>query len=158
MAELGVTASVISIVDFTLKETQALADVVESWQNAAPILNDLQQDVKAVKPALEAVRSCMQESNENRLPEGIRKFLAQAKPAIEGCGYACKGFANELSNLMSHSTDDDISKRDEMKMLFREKKILGFRNRLASYKGTLNIILLASMSVHTLKHSCHCNC
>jgi hypothetical protein len=143
---LSITAGVIGVVTFALQGSKILCDVIGTYQDAGSTLTDLKVDVDATSATLASIAASLQNTNDSSFSDSVRKCLQEAKPAITGCGDACRDFSNELSKIMSHSKDKEVSKRDKMKLWFKEKKILGFRYRLGSYKSTLNIVLtLASM-------------
>lgn len=143
---LSITASVIAIVDFALKGSGVLYDAINSYRGAEATLTDLKLDVEGVTTALHSIRTNLQTTNDNDFSPGVRQCLEGAKPAIKACGNACTDFLTELGKLMSHSSDDHFSKWDKAKLWFTEKKIMAIRYRLATYKGTLNVVLnLASL-------------
>ena len=141
----GITVGVIGVVTFALQGSKILCDAMATYVDAASTLTDLKLDVDATRTALASINASLQDTHDSSFSDSVRKCLQEAKPAIAGCGNACRDFSHDLASIMSHSKDK-VSKRDKVKLWFREKKILGFRYRLGSYKSTLNIVLtLASM-------------
>jgi hypothetical protein len=147
MAEaIGIASGIIGIVTFALQGTKFLSDTIGTYRTAAPTLADLEQDVAAIDTTLHSINSSLEGNGDDKFSDSVQKCLNESKTAIEGCGKACEDFAKELKDIMSHSKDGKVSKRDKMKLWLEEETIKGFRYRLGSYKSTLNIVLtLASM-------------
>ncbi|KAF2008631.1 hypothetical protein BU24DRAFT_429219 [Aaosphaeria arxii CBS 175.79] len=109
-------------------------------------LPPLNSDVEAIITILHSIRTNLQAITDDDFSPSIRQCLEGAKPAITGCRNACTDFSAKLNKLMSHSSTVHFSKRDKAMLWFKEKKIMGIRYRLATYKGTLNVVLsLASL-------------
>ena len=142
---VSITASVIAVVTFTLQSTKLLCSAIDAYRDAGSTLTDLRLDVDAISTTLKSIDASLQDADDSKFSDSVKKCLQEAKPAITGCGNICKDFSDELAKIMSHSKDK-VSKRDKMKLWIKEKTIQGFRYRLMSYKSTINIVLtLASM-------------
>lgn len=136
---ISVTASVIAVVKVALQGTKILFDAAETYKGAGGALKDLTEDVNVTNGILTQIEAKLKASDDSQFSESVKLCLKQFEGAIKGCRKACRDFAEELKNIMLHSTASKVSKRDKAKMWWKEKTILGFRYRLGRYKSTLGI-------------------
>ncbi|CAN9247914.1 unnamed protein product [Alternaria alternata] len=116
-AEIGVVASIITVVGVAITSSKKLYETIGSYKSAGNDLEELSDEVHTIQLILEALEASLKETPEsNTLSQLCKEFEAKV---ITGT----------------------IGVRDKLRFLFKEKACLAYKYRLNSYKLTINIIM-----------------
>jgi hypothetical protein len=129
---LSTASGLLALVGFAFQSSQALYQVVASFQNNRRMVRELKEELEA----LDAVLQTLQETALDADAE-----LAALKLPLLRCGKACRDFEAVIVKCTTHSGGSRTSFRDWAKLTYMGDDITGFKNMLAGYKSTIIIAL-----------------
>jgi hypothetical protein len=146
-AEIGVVASIITVVGVAITSSKKLYETVVSYKSADNDLKEFSDEVHTIQLILKALEaSRLKETPESSTSGNLQKCLRDFKPTMESFSQLC----DEIKAKVITGT---MAVRDRLKFIFKEKAFLAYKYRLNSYKLTINIIMgLIVLCVHTLRH------
>jgi septal ring factor EnvC (AmiA/AmiB activator) len=133
MAEVvGTLSAIIPLVTLAFQSSITLYQTVQSLQSRDKVIRELRQELEALQDVLRA------------LGESIRDFevdLTVLEQPLKRCNKACGEFNALIMKCTSHSTQEQNSKRDWIRLRYMGGDITNFKDMLSSYKSTISIAL-----------------
>lgn len=128
---LGTASALTGITSFALHSAKSLYELIQSFKGYPETVESLQAEIHSLLPVLRRIRQSS--FDENVLPE--------LEPILKACDKACKGLQDIINRCTTHSGGNQPNLHDWAKMRFLGGSIEEFKERLASYKGTILIII-----------------
>lgn len=133
MAEVvGTLSAIIPLVTLAFQSSITLYQTVQSLQSRDKVIRELRQELEALQGVLRA------------LGESIRDFevdLTVLEQPLTRCNKACGEFNALIMKCTSHSTQEQNSKRDWIRLRYMGGDTTNFKDMLSSYKSTISIAL-----------------
>jgi hypothetical protein len=145
-AEIGVVASIITVVGVAVTSSKKLYETVVSYKSADNDLKEFSNEVHTIQLILEALEVSLKEIPESSTSANLQECLRDFKPTMESLSQLC-------DEIKARIITGPMAVRDKLKFIFKEKAFLAYKYRLNSYKLTINIIMgLIVLCAHTLLH------
>ncbi|KAI2735564.1 hypothetical protein DTO013E5_4669 [Penicillium roqueforti] len=133
MAEVLATAPAIAtFATLAFQSSVALHQTVQSLQSRDKMIRELLQELDALQNVLQALAESIGSLNVD---------LASLEQPLMRCTNACGEFNTLIKRCTTHSTDQEASRRDWLRLRYMGEDISGFRNMVAGYKSTISIAL-----------------
>ncbi|KAF7505952.1 hypothetical protein GJ744_012394 [Endocarpon pusillum] len=140
MAEaVGAASGVLALTVFAFKASKSLFEAVSSFRSQRRTIQDIETDLGALVAVLNLIIQQAQGSGNDSKLEPLRE-------PVKCCTKTCQEMQEMLDACTRHAKDNRDSIRDWLHMRYHEKNLQDNKQRLASYKSTLNIIF-ASMNI-----------
>ncbi|KAH8621840.1 hypothetical protein IG631_23462 [Alternaria alternata] len=142
-AEIGVVASIITVVGVAITSSKKLYETVVSYKSADNDLKEFSDEVQTIQLILEALEASLKGTSESNTSGNLKKCLIDFKPTMESLSQLC-------DEIKAKAITDTMTVRDKLKYLFKEEAFSAYKYRLNSYKLTINIVMgLVVLCVHT---------
>jgi hypothetical protein len=127
---------VMALVIFAHKSCLTLHTTIQSFKPHPKQMRDLIHELEALMGVLESLSDTIALHTDVDLP-----ILAVLNPVLRRCSSACEEFLEELQRCNSQSGGDQSRFRHWFKLRYMGGNIDDFKDSLAAYKSTLNIVL-----------------
>jgi hypothetical protein len=132
---LSAAASVVGIVVPALHATRLLLDDIQSIVEAPNAVASLEQDLRYVGLALQALKA-IHSSDWELLGQEV---VDESRHTISTCAKACDKFKNDLSQWTKHSDDGKLSWRDRANVgFFKQQRIKSLSEKLQACTVMIN--------------------
>lgn len=133
MAEVvGITSGLLALAVAGYKASKSLHEAVSNLQNRRKTIRDIRNDSTSLVAVLETIEERIRGSSDLERLEPLRQPL-------DCCTTTCQEMLEMLDACTVHSTDDRNRVRDWLNMRFHGKGFEDIKQRLCSYKSTLDI-------------------
>lgn len=133
MAEpIGVASGLLTLATFAFQSSVSLYQAIESYQSNSRTIRELREELEALNRVLASLRQTAANSDAD---------LSALNLPLFRCGKACEDFEGVITKYTAHSGGPRTSFRDWAKLRYLGDDIIGFKNKLAGYKSTINIAL-----------------
>ncbi|KAJ5471370.1 hypothetical protein N7530_008727 [Penicillium desertorum] len=134
MAEpIGLASGLLALATFAFRCSTTLHETVNSFRSHPKLVRDLLEELESLSAVLGPLAEFATSTADIDLSALDLPFLR--------CGSACKGFQQEILQLLSLSDKSQPNSRDWARLKYMDDDIHGFRKLLAGYKATFNIAL-----------------
>lgn len=128
---LGTVSAVTGITSFAFQSVKSLCELIQSFNDYPETVESLQVEIHSLLPVLRRIRQSSFDKN----------VLAELEPILKACDKACKGLQDIINRCTTHPGGNKPNIVDWTKMRFLGGSIEEFKERLASYNGTILIII-----------------
>ena len=129
---IGIASGLLALASFAFQSSVSLYQAVASFQSNKRIIRELKEELEA----LETVLKSLEEATADNAAD-----LPALKIPLLRCGQACREFEALFVKCTTHPDGSKTSFRDWAKLTYMGEDIVGFKNMLAGYKGTISIAL-----------------
>ena len=152
MDPLTVGSAIIGVVAVGLHATHLLIEDIERIKDVPETLAAVRQDLQNIEAVLQSLSTALSAQDLGSIDSRQLIQDVRVESAVQACNERCVAFRGTLKKLTTHSTDTDLSRRDQFRIgMFGTKKIDSFRRQLQICKGTLDTALhTANLYVSTL--------
>jgi hypothetical protein len=119
-AEIGVVASVITVVGVAITSSKKLYETIVCYKSADNDLKEFSDEVHTIQLILEALEASLKGTPESSTSANLQKCLRDFKPTMESLSQLC----DEIKARIITGT---MAVRDKLKFLFKEKAFLAYK-------------------------------
>lgn len=135
---LGITASVIAVVQLTYGTCESLSETLRAIKNVPEELENLQNDLTSFQAILESYgEASFSDLEDVGLSADQRASLKALVTVMEGCQMVCEKFEGKLCHLTSHSDENHLALLDRVRLHFNNGEIGLLKENLAQGQRTL---------------------
>lgn len=129
---IGLSSGIGNLITFTIESCSALNENVRSFRSKEKAVRALRNEMEDLESVLKTLHASM-----SNMDIGM-EFLEQP---LTRCRDACQEFNQLITDSLTHSTDEQVSIGDWLKLRYLGEDITGFRDMLAGYKSIIMIAL-----------------
>ncbi|KAH8197754.1 hypothetical protein TruAng_008088 [Truncatella angustata] len=138
---IGITGTSITIVGLLYNTCQAVCNIISSYKKAPKEYQDLRIGFQNLQDALGSLKESLSSVQSSTLSPEQQDSLAEIERPLATCSVACESFQAELSNVASHSTQDQTAFWDRLCLRFNESDVAFLQDKLISTKATILVAL-----------------
>lgn len=145
MAEIvGTVSGTIGMAAVALQATRTLLDDLSNIKDAPEDITNIKTELFNVQLVIDRLQVALKAGDWE--PETHNVIQAgNVEAALTACKDSCIRFHSGLQNLLKHSTDGKISKRDKFAFGFMSKgRVAAFKSELSLCKSTVGLALNAA--------------
>ncbi|KAH6960049.1 hypothetical protein BKA56DRAFT_680302 [Ilyonectria sp. MPI-CAGE-AT-0026] len=142
MAEIvGTVSAAIGIAATALHVIRVLANDLGSIKEASQVITDVKTELHNVQSVIESLQTALGAGDRQQVFRDITKN-GNVEGALKACEQSCSRFHAELKELLKHSSDGKLSKRDRFNIGFLARdRVVAFTTGLNVCKSTLGLAL-----------------
>ncbi|KAI8672149.1 hypothetical protein LRP88_03336 [Fusarium phalaenopsidis] len=142
MAEVvGIVSAAVGFAATALHAVRALSNDLDGIKDAPQIITNAKTELQNVQFAIESLKTSLDQPDwQPVLSDIVRKGNLEA--ALDACCDTCSRFHDELKNLLRHSSEGELSRRDRFNVGFFSKgRVAAFISELSVCKSTISLAL-----------------
>lgn len=139
MDPFSITAGTLGISETSLAAIKTLRETIYGFQNAPDDVHTIRTVLEELEKSLDTLRNLGIADQETS--EECKAALTQTHmvEAVNNCGAACEAFKERLKQWTSHSTEDKLSKRDSVKVVWNKSAIADFKTKVQTWQGVVHL-------------------
>ncbi|RSL68276.1 hypothetical protein CEP53_002649 [Fusarium sp. AF-6] len=142
MAEIvGTVSAAVGLAATALHAVRVLANDLGSIKDAPQTIANAKTELHNVQSVIENLQAALDQSDWQPIVSGIVR-TGNIDAALKACSEVCGRFHDELKNLLRHSSEGELSRRDRFNVGFLAKdRVVAFIGELNMCKATISLAL-----------------
>lgn len=142
MAEMiGTVSAAVSLATIALHAVRVLANDLGSIKDAPQTITNAKTELRNVQSVIENLQTSLDQTDWQPVLSDIVR-TGNLEAALEACRDACSRFHDELKNLLRHSSESELSRRDRLNVgFFAKDRVVAFVGELNVCKSTISLAL-----------------
>ncbi|KAM5345806.1 hypothetical protein ACJ41O_011667 [Fusarium nematophilum] len=137
----GPAGTIVGLSTAALYAIRVLKNDLGTIKDAPQAITDLNTELQNVQYVVESLQAALGREDRQTATQDV-VLNANVEAALKACGDSCTGFHAELKELLKHSSDGKLSKRDRFNFGFLARdRVVAFANALNVCKSTLGLAL-----------------
>ena len=130
---VSVASGLVALITFGLGAGRSLCQTVQSLKSHPKVIRKLKTELEGLAVVLKEL--------EEAVRYGDPIDFVSLKLPLQSCGCACSEFNKMISACTQHTSEEQWSLRDWLKLRYRDSDLNNLKDNLASYKSTIHIAL-----------------
>ncbi|KAF5006656.1 hypothetical protein FDECE_6990 [Fusarium decemcellulare] len=138
---VGTVSASVSLIATALHATRVLTSDLSSIKDAPQTITNLKAELQNVHSVIQSLQTALSTQDSLQAFRDIAQ-TANVDVALKACRDSCGRFHKELKDLLKHSNDEKLSKRDRFNIGFLAKdRVVAFTSELNVCKSTVGLAL-----------------
>ncbi|KAJ3536628.1 hypothetical protein NM208_g6644 [Fusarium decemcellulare] len=149
---VGTVSASVSLVATALHATRVLANDLSSIKDAPQTITNLKAELQNVQSVIQSLQTALSTQDSLQAFRDIAQ-TANVDVALKACRDSCGRFHKELKDLLKHSNQEKLSKRDRFSIGFLAKdRVVALTSELNVCKSTVGLALNGANLLVSMEH------